>query len=436
MGDEKMRQANSTIKGYSYQFNKSILEILLAEETDEIVLEGVIEDIDVQSPTSTNTIQCKYHEDTQFQMSNVAGPITEMLCHYCECLYLGKPVMYILYAYFAQNVDSIEMSDYVKYLETTTNKDFFLKYFHRIYSIPDAEILAIANKPRKSNGERNRLIDYYKTKRTSLSLRVNIQDFWNVFSYVKAVQFETLQVEVIQALETVADTDYDTARSLYYPNAFSRVALLSSKPDSSERTITKNGLINFLKSQKSVLLNRWTIEALDRVQILKSKKEFLASAFATNPDVRAFVLSDSFLNLVGSDVIAFLHEYINKYYKKPRLQMPPIFIFGDKSSALMQQSLLELYKYQQQVNTGSVGDVFIEDSFINNTACPSGFVCKMTLLGNITIDVLEKCKVNQLYIIGNVDKLLSSPNYYTESLEVTDIGSLRYLVGLARTPEV
>lgn len=84
-----MRQANSTIKGYSYQFNKSILEIFKAGEADEIVLEGVIEDIDIQSPTSITTIQCKYHEDKKYQISNVAAPLLEMLCHYCECVYLG-----------------------------------------------------------------------------------------------------------------------------------------------------------------------------------------------------------------------------------------------------------------------------------------------------------------------------------------------------------
>ena len=43
-----MRQADSTIKGYLYQFNKSILEILKAEDDDIITLEGVIEDIDIQ----------------------------------------------------------------------------------------------------------------------------------------------------------------------------------------------------------------------------------------------------------------------------------------------------------------------------------------------------------------------------------------------------
>ena len=39
-----MRQADSTIKGYLYQFNKSILTILEAENDASIVLEGVIED--------------------------------------------------------------------------------------------------------------------------------------------------------------------------------------------------------------------------------------------------------------------------------------------------------------------------------------------------------------------------------------------------------
>lgn len=61
-----MRQANSTIKGYLYQFNKSIFEILSADDEASITLEGVIEDIDIQLPNATSTIQCKYHEDAKF----------------------------------------------------------------------------------------------------------------------------------------------------------------------------------------------------------------------------------------------------------------------------------------------------------------------------------------------------------------------------------
>lgn len=78
-----MRQADSTIKGYLYQFNKSIYEILLLEDEASITLEGAIEDIDVLSPTSLTTIQCKYHEDKKYQISSVAVPILEMLCNFC-----------------------------------------------------------------------------------------------------------------------------------------------------------------------------------------------------------------------------------------------------------------------------------------------------------------------------------------------------------------
>lgn len=91
-GGDNMRQADSTIRGYLYQFNKSIYEILQSNDDEEITLEGVIEDIDIQSPTSTTTIQCKYHEDKKYLISGVAAPILEMLCHYYECHALGKSV--------------------------------------------------------------------------------------------------------------------------------------------------------------------------------------------------------------------------------------------------------------------------------------------------------------------------------------------------------
>ena len=74
-----MRQANSTIRGYLYQFNKSIFEILSADDDASITLEGIIEDIDIDSANSSTTVQCKYHEDKKYQISSVAEPILEML---------------------------------------------------------------------------------------------------------------------------------------------------------------------------------------------------------------------------------------------------------------------------------------------------------------------------------------------------------------------
>lgn len=51
-----MRQADSTIKGYLYQFNKSIDVILDSNDDAPVVLEGVIEDIDVHMPSAIKTI--------------------------------------------------------------------------------------------------------------------------------------------------------------------------------------------------------------------------------------------------------------------------------------------------------------------------------------------------------------------------------------------
>jgi hypothetical protein len=54
-----MRQADSTIKGYLYQFNKSIDVILVILDSNDdapVVLEGVIEDIDVHMPSAINPL--------------------------------------------------------------------------------------------------------------------------------------------------------------------------------------------------------------------------------------------------------------------------------------------------------------------------------------------------------------------------------------------
>ena len=408
--------------------------MLEAENDAAIVLEGVIEDIDIYSTTSMTTIQCKYHEDKKYQISSVAPPILEMLCHYCESAYLGKEVSYILYAHYAENVESVDMDTFVAFLDSTIDRDVLCRYFHRIYNVPNIDMLTLANKSQKSKEEKDLLVNYYKSNRSTLTLRADISNFWKVFTYVKAEQFEILKDKVIRKLEEI--TDYETAISMYYPNAFSMIASLSAKSTESERTLTKNQLVLFLTQQKSVLLNKWTLEALDKEQILKAKKAYLSSAFSTNPDIRAFIFSDSFLDNVNENVIGFIHEYLNKYFKKPRLQKPPIFIFGNNHSALMQKALLELYKYQKSVNTGLIGNIFVPDSFVNNKNCSADFVCKMVLLENITVEMLEQCQVNQLYIVGTINESLASVNYFVEELDVLNIDTIRYLVGLSKTWEV
>ena len=80
--------------------------------------------------------------------------------------------------------------------------------------------------------------------------------------------------------------------------------------------------------------------------------------------------------------------------------------------------------------------MFVEDSFINNKSCPADFVCKMSMLNNITVNILERCQVNQVFIIGTGDVSLQSVNYITEMLDVDNVNTVRYLVDLVKTLEV
>lgn len=108
--------------------------------------------------SDTTTIQCKYHEDKKYTISSVAVPIIEMLCNYCESSYVGKDIHYVLYAFFADNVDHIEISDFRGFLNTTQDKEILTKYFHRIFIIPDATTLQISNKAKKTASEKEDIV--------------------------------------------------------------------------------------------------------------------------------------------------------------------------------------------------------------------------------------------------------------------------------------
>lgn len=429
-----MRQANNTIKGYLYQFNKSLLEILCSDENASITLEGVIEDIDVQLSGTTTAIQCKYHEDKKYQISSVAAPILEMVCHYCECTVIGKNCSYVLYAYFAENVEQIDKKDFIAYVNDTTNKDIQISYFHRIYEIQDEGILNIANKPQKSKKDKEKLISYYSKNRSSLKLCVDLEKFWEKFTYCKAEQFDELKRKIWVNLAEYASSE--EVENLYYPNAFSIVANLSSKSNEGERTITKSELLNILFSKKSILITKWMLVATDTKKMLKNKKEYLSTFFASNTEIRAFIFSDKFITKNREKMVSFIQSYISKYFRKPKLHKPPIFIFDNGCEGVMQEVILGLFKYQKTVNDGMVGNTFLSESFINNSGCAPNFTCKITMLRNISIDLLEKCLVNNLYVIGNIEQPLNSQNYNVENIDIEDMNILKYLIGIDKTLEV
>jgi hypothetical protein len=86
------RSAHYSITGLQYQFDKSILEILNAPESERTHLEG-IEDIDL----SQEYIQCKYHSTQKYTRSTIREPIVQFLKHFVSS---NRDKVYTLYAHF------------------------------------------------------------------------------------------------------------------------------------------------------------------------------------------------------------------------------------------------------------------------------------------------------------------------------------------------
>lgn len=57
------------------------------------------------------------------------------------------------------------------------------------------------------------------------------------------------------------------------------------------------------------------------------------------------------------------------------------------------------------------------------------------IVKKITIDLLEKCNVNQLYIVGNILEDFSNCNYIIENIDIEEVQVLKYLVGIEKTLE-
>lgn len=76
------RAANATIKGYFYQFDFAILQLLQAiDEHAAITIEGV-EDVDIEDVSSERYIQCKYYAATEYNHSVIKPAITAMIVHF------------------------------------------------------------------------------------------------------------------------------------------------------------------------------------------------------------------------------------------------------------------------------------------------------------------------------------------------------------------
>ncbi len=395
------RSADYTIKGFLYQFNKTLLEILNSQNDETITIEGIIEDVDVVSPSRTKAIQCKYHEaSSEFKVSTIYKPLLQMMIHFKKSK--AKDINYILFAHFPN---------------VTTPKP----------TISESDLQSAIDSKNKS----------LKTYIEKLDGKVDFDTFLSKFKIEFAPSFDNLVPQVTQALKNcgIAEEEVET---LSYPNAINMVAVISTKHEPKDREITKAQLLESLKTIRKTAISHWTMALRSKKQVLDARRKQLRACLSTNSRLRYLVFDPDSLDDFDKEIVLFIDSYLTKYHSKSAHISTPIFCLRT-SIEKIQDIQFRLHSKGISSTDGYIGRKFDESHFLRPPivqGSPRSGIKREFSLRLLRWDdhrtTLNKQKCDDLIIIGNCTfDELDTKDVNVEELSANSIKEIGYVMGVS-----
>ena len=322
----KSRAAISTIKGYFYQFDKSMLEILeQSNETDMVTIEGV-EDIDIENSDERNFIQCKYYEKTDFDNSIIRKPIQLMFRHYLENRTdpKDKNFTYRLYGYYNKGHE--------KLLELTTEnlRTYFLDFSK--YGVIDES----GNSNYQIKNKKGEVI-FDETEDD------DIEDFKNhLFIDIKADSYEN-QIEKIKSKIQNDLSDYSEEDiELIYFNALKIIKDLACEHNIEKRQISKKEFWDRIKT-KNYYFERWMSELLEWKNYKKIiHKKYFPRVSNLSPAHRFFLLDCQGESV--NNVKNVISEISRKYSRLIHQFSPYVYLYNTLNVDFVTELKEKLYE--------------------------------------------------------------------------------------------
>lgn len=252
------RDAVATLKGYYYQFDYYILQILEAATDDTIVTMEGLEDVDIKTATETTAVQCKYYAGTDYSHSKIAQPIRFMLRDYVK--HAVKPLKYKLYGYYRSGTDKLSLPltlDFVKKHFLAYTEKGVAHEFHTENGISDDQI--------------NRFI-------ADLEINLNAQEYGDQEAAVQQGIKKVFRVRAEQQVE------------FYYNHALGIVRKMCTSPDIADRQITKKTFVKTLTSGASKTFDAWYFEKRGREKYCKFIRSKYFSTYNLSPTPRFFLI--------------------------------------------------------------------------------------------------------------------------------------------------
>lgn len=289
----KDRAAIDAIRGYFYQFDHSIVQLLeLQNGLDGITVEG-IEDIDVVTATEETAVQCKYYAKTEYNNSVIAKPIRQMLSHFKEVKLGKKPkVNYKLYGHFNSGQSKLVLPIDVEFL-----KKNFLSF-------------------KKGSA-------HFKH---DVQLALNETDLTEFLSLLEiditAMEYSDQLSRVFSLLKQEFKCNEFEAEHFYYNNALKAIKELAVEGNILLRRITKDTFVQRIDSKK-ILFHKWFVQFKGEVAWFSDLRKQYFTSLNVSPFERFFIIELPLNGYHRSELKDLIFSISKKWSKLSKYEPEP-----------------------------------------------------------------------------------------------------------------
>ncbi len=320
------RSAEASLKGYHYQLDKAIIQLLENSSlTANVTIEGV-EDIDVDDGLTYIAIQCKYLEAEARTPSRIRVPVSLMLAEYKKDI--SRPWAFRLYAHFGTAVGPVP--------------DFRLESIKALLTY------------KSGKGADERIIRLYDDLNVSDDELIG---FLKCFKYEEGLEFDRQHQLLIDLLKTTFAAEPVEAVNFLYPKALAIVLEVATEQTVQDRTITRATFIKDIKNAASSVASPWLARLLGREKALKFLQRICRNTkLFTSTKKRTLVIdrrSDD-NGPVSISLPAFIREVVNGSFapKKSLYDAQPWTILVDLPEDEIKELKRELLTMDVLFNDG------------------------------------------------------------------------------------
>lgn len=279
------RSAVSTIRGYFYQFDFSILSILNLERDEDVVDIECIEDVDIYASDEATAVQCKYYEKSEYNHSVIKPAIVLMLDHFGKADGADAPkINYVLKGNFQSGQEKLPDEIELNFL-----KDHLLSWTEK-------------GKKRQKHIELGLTDDDLKDFLSRLEIDVNAPKMEEQFS------------EILKRFKEEFHCSPFSAEHFYYVSALGVVKELSTNHCASQRRISRSDFLQRVDTSK-VLFNEWFVRNRGKAKYFHSLRQEYFSSLNLNFAERLFVVHVDQSLYSRSEIKNLLSEISRKYSK-------------------------------------------------------------------------------------------------------------------------